>query len=1140
MTCYPIKNFTIVILFFLIIILVAPNVLAENQGPGTGAFQTPALKFDNGSAVTIHREFIVNPGGNLSPRAAALEGAAPRPPDNGYTVAAGSIIYHSGDNTTRIFDASGYQQLIINDTGSSSVLTPRGYLPATRVCQIPSGSEIHENGNVTVVSLNGERVLTVIAADAGSRVPTVNGWVEDSENWFAGDLAQFIAYWKVPVSPPSPQTNTVDFLFNAIQPSPDGALAIIQPVLEWNYDHSGTWTARSWYGGTNDQYYHTDPIYVTSGQTIEGTLKWDNSRHLWNITTADQQTGQSVTIFSTFEQEIGTTNLAAFCTYEAYNVYDNSDAPGTTTFYNMRFRDINGLPVVFPWTPSIIDSSLAGLHVLVTSQSMVTLQTANPGLQPTITGIVPATGMNNGPVVNAVISGTNFWGTPVAKLVRTGYSDRAGTSVTVLSPSAINASFNLTGAAAGLYTVAVINPDGRQALLPNGFMIKGTDFTAVPLAGDVPLTVIFTDTSTNLPVTWNWTFGDGNSTNSTVQNPVHTYWIPGTYTVTLQSENAGGNSSSMQKAGYIRATRPVPTINSITTPGPWYRNATINYTITGTKFRPNGTTVEFRNRSGLYLNGTDAGVTSVTLTTVNGQIHIPYDAPIGPWNISLTTTYGGTIWKDSAFSIQAFPKPVFTAITPPSPWYRNATVRYSITGSNFQPGNTVVTFWNRSGVMLNATSGAGVTSVTTTKINGTILIPRNASIVSPYNITIATVDGGFVGRDAAITVLPFPAPAIQSFTPATGFKNTSISFTLNGNNFQTAAGYTSITLVNEYTGEELYGAVTSATDTRITGTLAVPAGTTGGVYDLLVTTVDGGTAAREGALTLNYFPLPVISAINQTSGYRNTTVPFIITGTNFQPGGGTFVRINSTAGAPVPASLSSVTGTGITGSFAIPYNAASGKYRLDVLTVSGGSASRQNAFTVNPMPKPLITAISPAQSYRNRTFIVTVTGNYFQPAGGTFVNLTHVTNSTDISMSLISVTTTRLNGTVTVPPDAPTTPVWKLMVTTIEGGQSARSSAISIQSYPAPTFTSIAPNSGLNNTIVAFTVKGTNFQAGGTNMTFWNRTGNTVLAPTIISVSPTQVIGNVTIPPHANQSWYVNISTVDGGLVSKEKAFTVR
>ncbi|MGI9607752.1 MAG: PKD domain-containing protein [Acidimicrobiales bacterium] len=55
------------------------------------------------------------------------------------------------------------------------------------------------------------------------------------------------------------------------------------------------------------------------------------------------------------------------------------------------------------------------------------------------------------------------------------------------------------------------------------------------------LAVTFTDTSTGLPTGWSWDFGDGDT--STAQNPTHTYALPGTYTISLIAENAGGASA---------------------------------------------------------------------------------------------------------------------------------------------------------------------------------------------------------------------------------------------------------------------------------------------------------------------------------------------------------------------------------------------------------------------------------------------------------------------------------------------------------------------------------------------------------------------------------------------------------------------
>jgi PKD repeat protein len=67
-------------------------------------------------------------------------------------------------------------------------------------------------------------------------------------------------------------------------------------------------------------------------------------------------------------------------------------------------------------------------------------------------------------------------------------------------------------------------------------------------AGKAPLTVRFTDTSTNSPSSWAWDFGDGNT--SEEQDPVHMYTTPGAYTVRLRATNSGG-SNTETKINYI-------------------------------------------------------------------------------------------------------------------------------------------------------------------------------------------------------------------------------------------------------------------------------------------------------------------------------------------------------------------------------------------------------------------------------------------------------------------------------------------------------------------------------------------------------------------------------------------------------------
>lgn len=66
------------------------------------------------------------------------------------------------------------------------------------------------------------------------------------------------------------------------------------------------------------------------------------------------------------------------------------------------------------------------------------------------------------------------------------------------------------------------------------------DFFADVVSGDAPLSVEFTDLSTNT-TSWAWDFGDGGT--SVEQSPVHVYTQAGTYTVTLVASNEGGSDT---------------------------------------------------------------------------------------------------------------------------------------------------------------------------------------------------------------------------------------------------------------------------------------------------------------------------------------------------------------------------------------------------------------------------------------------------------------------------------------------------------------------------------------------------------------------------------------------------------------------
>jgi PKD repeat protein len=82
------------------------------------------------------------------------------------------------------------------------------------------------------------------------------------------------------------------------------------------------------------------------------------------------------------------------------------------------------------------------------------------------------------------------------------------------------------------------------------------DFTASPLSGDAPLTVDFSDASSNTPTSWLWDFGD--STTSTAQHPSKIYATPGTYTVELTATNGDGSDVHTAVITVLEAGDPLP------------------------------------------------------------------------------------------------------------------------------------------------------------------------------------------------------------------------------------------------------------------------------------------------------------------------------------------------------------------------------------------------------------------------------------------------------------------------------------------------------------------------------------------------------------------------------------------------------
>ncbi len=77
--------------------------------------------------------------------------------------------------------------------------------------------------------------------------------------------------------------------------------------------------------------------------------------------------------------------------------------------------------------------------------------------------------------------------------------------------------------------------------------------------------VTFTNSSTNSPTSYSWSFPGGNPSTSTQANPVVTYSNPGTYSVTLTATNGGGSDAEVKTNYIVAAAGPTLSITAIPT-----------------------------------------------------------------------------------------------------------------------------------------------------------------------------------------------------------------------------------------------------------------------------------------------------------------------------------------------------------------------------------------------------------------------------------------------------------------------------------------------------------------------------------------------------------------------------------------------
>ena len=147
-------------------------------------------------------------------------------------------------------------------------------------------------------------------------------------------------------------------------------------------------------------------------------------------------------------------------------------------------------------------------------------------------------------------------------------------------------------------------------------------FTSNLTIGKAPLTIQFTDGSTNTPTSWLWQWGDGTA-NTTTQSPVHTFTAVGVYQVNLTATNSAGSNLSANTAITAQAlVPPIAAFGANTTTG--YPGDSFLFTDSSTEsptswewyFGDSTANATTQNPVHTYSN---VGTYSVTLTATNAD-----------------------------------------------------------------------------------------------------------------------------------------------------------------------------------------------------------------------------------------------------------------------------------------------------------------------------------------------------------------------------------------------------------------------------------------------------------------------------------------------------------------------------------------
>ena len=656
-------------------------------------------------------------------------------------------------------------------------------------------------------------------------------------------------------------------------------------------------------------------------------------------------------------------------------------------------------------------------------------------------------------------------------------------------------------------------------------------------------TVTFTDTSTNIPSAWTWTFEGGTPATSTDQNPVITYNTPGTYDVTLVAANYNGTDTivatdhiTVYAFPIITSTTPASrcdagtvTLQATTNAGTvnWYDAATGGSLVgTGTSF----TTPSLTSTTTYYvesLNGVCSSARSAVVATVNTTPTITSTTPAtrcgtGSVILQATASAGSTIWYSAPTG--GTPLATTNSFTTPS---ISATTTYYVeasTGScTSSPRTAVVATINNVPTITSTTPAsrcdAGSVTLQATASNGTLswydapsggtALGTGTSFTTPSisvstNFYVESTDGTCTSTRTAVLATINITPSITSTVPSQVCDSGTVTLGATAN-----AG--TLNWYSNATGGSVLGSGNSFTTPSISTTTT-----------FYVEAVNGSCISVR---------VPVIATVNTTPTITSTTDATIC-----GQGGGTLIATPSagtvywysvaTGGTPF------FTGTNLP--------VSGGSYTFYAEAINNGCVSARVPVVYTYIPNPTITSAVSNSRCGEGTVTLTAAADsgtvswYDAPTGGSLV----ATGNSFTTPSLTATTTYYVEATNGTCPSISRTPITATISVTsppiatanqtfcaseIVGYIAVIPSGPSIIWYDAPTGGNVVPD----NTVI---VSGTTYYASQTingcestvrtpvTMTLGGCLGIRDFETNVIQLYPNPVLDSLTISSTENMS----------------------